>query len=138
MPASRRFAPVPIVLLAGILVLGLALPARADARDISVGGVFITRITSDASGYTSYQRAVQVNERITQVLSTPKFRLGAVVAVRQDGPNGLITVGDLLVFTVTPQDAAGTSATTVQLARQWAQLLAQGLSKALPDSTFYF
>jgi len=137
MPGSHRVAFVSVLRLTGALVLGLALPALADARDISVGGVFITRITEDAAGYTSYERAVQVNGRITEILSTPTFRRGASVAVRQGGSSALITVGDLLVFTVTPQDAAGTSVTTLQLARQWAQLLAQGLSKALPDSSFH-
>ncbi len=138
MPAGRRFAAVPIVLLAAILVLSVALPALADARDISVGGVFITRLTADAPPYDSYQRAVAVNKRITDVLGTPRFRRGAVVTVRQAGPDALISVGDMLVFTVTPLDAAGTSVTTAQLARQWAALLAQGLGKALPDSTFHF
>ncbi len=137
MPRNDRVACISVLLLTGTLLFGPALPALADARDISVGGVFITRLTQDASGYTSYQRAVQVNARITEILSTPKFRRGASVAVRQDGLSAVITVGELLVFTVTPQDAAGTSVTTLQLARQWAQLLAQGLSKALPDSNFH-
>ncbi len=51
---------------------------------------------------------------------------------------GVLAVNDILVFTVTPQDVAGTTVTTLQLARQWAPLLAQGLGRALPDSTFHF
>lgn len=124
-------------LLSAVIVGGLARPALADPRDISVGGVYITRITHDASGYTSYERATQVNKRITQVLGTPEFRHGAVLAVKEMGRSAIITVGDQLVFTVTPEDAAGTSMTPLVLARQWAQLLAQGLSKALPASDFH-
>jgi hypothetical protein len=140
MSMHRRHAPLAaawITSLAGILVLGLTLPALADARDISVGGVWVCRITHDSAGYSSYQRAVQVNQRITQVLSTPRFRQGAVVAVKQVGDTATVTVGDVLVFTVTPDDTAGTSVTPVTLARQWAQRLAQGLSQALPTSNFH-
>ncbi len=137
MPACRGHAVVPIALLVGVLALGLAGPALADARDISVGGIYICSITHDSAGYTSYDRAAQVNQRITEVLSTPRFRRGAVVAVRQAGQAATVMVGDVLVFTVTPDDAAGTSVTPLELARQWARLLAQGLSKALPDASFH-
>jgi len=61
-----------------------------------------------------------------------------LVRVRAAGHNPLISVGDsqgqILVFTVTPQDASGMSLTPVQLARQWAPWLAQGLGKAMPSS----
>lgn len=137
MPVRRTFVFVAL-LLGTFVVTGLVSPALADQRDISVGGVFICRLTHDSAGVTSYVRATEVNRRITQVLSTPKFRQGAVIAVRQYGASAIITVGDMLVFTVTPEDAAGTPVTPMQLAKQWAGLLAQGLSRALPDSTFHF
>lgn len=137
MPVRRTFVLVALLIGVGV-VTGVARPALADPRDISVGGVFICRLTHDSAGVSSYNRATEVNRRITQVLSTPKVRQGAVIAVRPYGAAAVITVGDLLVFTVTPEDAAGTSVTPMQLAKQWAGLLAQGLSKALPDSTFHF
>ncbi len=59
MPACRRHAALPLALLLGA-VLGLVLPARADMREISVGGVWITRLDHDAAGYTSFQRAIEV------------------------------------------------------------------------------
>jgi len=124
-------------LTAGILV-ALALPVLADERDISVGGVWICRITHDASGYTSYQRAVEVNRRITQVLSAPELRTGAQVTVRPMSSSAVIMVGDLLVFTVAPEDAMDTPVTPFELARQWAQRLAEGLTKGLPGYTSYF
>lgn len=117
---------------------GLMPPAMADVGDISVGGVWISKITENAAGYLAEQRATEVNKRITEVLSTPGFRhAGAVVSVRPLGDATAILVGDRLVFTVTPADATGTGVTTVELARQWAQRLAQGLSKALPDANFH-
>jgi len=45
-------------------------------------------------------------------------------------------VGDILVFTVMPEDTEG-KRSTVALAKSWAQLLAKGLEAALPGSGFY-
>ena len=136
MSTIPRHAAVPLLFL-GIVILGLALPARADPREISVGGVWITLLDHDVAGYTSFQRAVEVRRRITEVLSVPGFRQGAVVKVNQVGWDAVITVGDVLVFTVTADDAAGTWMTPLEVARQWARLLATGLSRALPDADFH-
>jgi hypothetical protein len=38
-----------------------------------------------------------------------------------------------LIFTVTPNDTAGTSVSTLELAHEWASRFAQGLSRALPQ-----
>lgn len=124
-----------VAMLASVFIPGV--PALADPRDISVGGVYICTITHDAAGYTSYARAVEVNRRISEVLSVPELRRGATVSVRRAGRAATITVGDILVFTVTPEDAQGTSVTPLELARQWAQKLAEGLGRALPDARFH-
>lgn len=137
MAARRRLILIPAILFTWAAVLGPAWPALADPRDISVGGVWITRLTHDAAGYTSFQRAVEVWRRITEVLSTPKFRQGTTVSVQPMGKAAFVTVGDMLVFTVTPEDAEGTSVTPLTLARQWAQRLAEGLGNALPDAKFH-
>jgi hypothetical protein len=116
------------------VVSGLLRPAMAAEGDISVGGVWVSKITHDAAGYSASQRAVEVNKRITEVLSSANLRrTGATVSVRPNGGSAMILVNDQLVMTVTPEDAAGTGVSTVELARQWAQRLAQGLSKAIPD-----
>ncbi len=138
MRVSRRVATVLTAALTLGVLFGLALPALADQRDISIGGVWICRLTRDAFGFTSYQRAVEVNKRIRQALSIPEFRKGTVVAVRQVGNDALVTVGNILVFTVTPQDAMDSGVTPVILARVWAQKLADGLSHALPQEPFHF
>lgn len=136
MRKQRTLVTIAIVVLAGSLIPGLPRPALADVTDISVGGVWVCRITHDSSGFTAEQRAVEVNRRITEVLSTPEFRKGAIVSVKALGTAAVIMVGNLLVFTVTPDDAEGTSVKPVELARQWAQRLAMGLSNALPGSGF--
>ena len=133
----QRTSIVIALLIGAAVVAGLAKPAFADPRDISVGGVWITRITHDWAGVSAVDRATEVTRRITQVLSMPQFRQGAVVAVRQDGANALISVGNILVFTVTPRDAEGTGS-PMRLAKYLATLLGQGLTTALPGSAFYF
>ena len=137
MEVRRAFVVVGLLIAAAVAVVTVR-PAFADSRDISVGGIWITRITHDSAGVSSYDRAVQINIRITQVLSSPKYQQGAVISVQPYGTAATITVGDILVFTVTPDDAAGTSMTPMQIARQWASLLAKGLSNAMPGSVFHF
>jgi hypothetical protein len=137
MPHRRTLAFIGLFVGAAV-ALGVARPAFADPRDVSVGGVWITRITHSWAGVSAVDRATEVTRRITQVLSIPEFRQGAVVTVRPDGGDALIMVGNVLVFTVTPADAAGTSSTPLQTAKYWASLLGQGLTRALPGSAFYF
>ena len=136
MSTWRRHAVVPLLLVAA-LIPTLARPALADPREIAVGGIWIALIDHDAAGYSSVERAVEVRRRITEVLSTPKFREGTTVSVQPLGKVAVVMVGGLLVFTVTPQDAVGTSMAPLDVARQWARLLAEGLSRALPDSNFH-
>ncbi|HKV45877.1 MAG TPA: hypothetical protein VJT32_14570 [bacterium] len=138
MRADRTFAVVlACVLAVGFIAAGLR-TAVAEPNDISVGGVWAFKITHAAAGFSVAERVVEVTKRITEVLSTPKFRTnGAVVAVQPLGSAAEILVGDRLVITVIPDDAAGTGVSTVELAHQWAQRLAQGLSKALPDANFH-
>ena len=124
-------------IIALIVALAASVPSLADVGDISVGGVWVCRITQPALGLTAEERAVQVNKQITEALSTPKFRRGATISVRSQGPNARIMIDTLVIMTVTPEDAKGTTVAPMELARQWAQRLATGLSKALPDAEFH-
>lgn len=112
-------------------------PPIADPHDVSVGGVWVCRITEPALGLTPEERVVQMNKQITEALSTPKFRRGATIGVRRDGPNVQIVMEHLTIVTVTPADAKGTTVKPLELARQWAGRLAHGLSRALPDAEFH-
>jgi hypothetical protein len=133
---ADRLGVVAVSFIA-LAVAGWPQPSLADVGDISVGGVWVCRITQPALGLTAEQRAVQMNRQITEALSTPRFRRGAVLSIRAQGSSATISVGDLLIVTVTPQDAKGTSVGPMELARQWAKRLATGLSKALPDTEFH-
>ncbi len=120
------------------LVLGLVGPAHAEIGDLSVGGVWVCRLTQGVAGLTLEQRMVDVERRMTQVLSIPAYRYSGVgVSVRPLGRDAAIAVGDRIILTVTAEDAAGTTVTPLQLARQWAQRLVVGLNRALPDATFH-
>lgn len=127
-----------LLALVGSLVLGLTHPASADPGDIIVGGVWAFRLTRGASGMTLAQRVADVERRITNILSTPRYRqAGVTLTVRPAGLGAAITVEDAVIMIVTPMDAAdtGVKVTAFELARQWAQRLAAGLKKALPDAT---
>ena len=134
---TARWLIVLIIAVAS-LVLGVAYPALADLGDISVGGVWVCRIARGAGGLSPEQRVVQIDRRITEVLSIPGTdRRSLSVAVRPLGRSAAIVVSDIMVITVTPEDAAGTSVTTIELARQWARRLVAGLRRALPGMTFH-
>lgn len=126
------------ILVVGSLVVSLAAPALADIGDISVGGVWVCRITRGAGGYSLEQRVVQIERRITEVLSIPGIdRRSIPLLVRPFGRSATIVVAGITVITVTPEDAAGTYVTTMELARQWARRLMAGLQRAFPSATFH-
>lgn len=134
---ARHVAVLALALIGTAIATFAPRPALADLGDISVGGVWVCRITEPALGLSVEQRVAQINKQITEALSTPKFRRGATLAVRADGPNARIVMEHLTILTVTPADAKGTTVKPLELARQWAQRLANGLSKALPDAEFH-
>jgi len=134
---TARGLVISIIAVAS-LILGVAYPALADIGDISVGGVWVCRITRGAGGLSPEQRAVQINRRITEVLSIPGTdRRSISISVRPLGRSATIVVADITVITVTPEDAAGTPVATMELARQWARRLVAGLQRALPSTTFH-
>ena len=136
MLTARRLV-ILIIAVAG-LVLSVSYPAMADIGDVSVGGVWVCRITRGAGGLSLEQRVVQINRRITEVLSLPGTdRRSISISVRPLGASATIVVADITVMTVTPADAAGTHVTTMELARQWARRLVAGLQRALPSTTFH-
>jgi len=129
---------VIFIIAAASLVLAVAYPALADIGDISVGGVWVCRITRGAGGLSLDQRVVQIERQITEMLSIPGIdRRTITISVRPFGQSAAIVVADITLITVTPEDAAGTNVTTMELARQWARRLVVGLQRALPSATFH-
>lgn len=134
---TARGLVVSVIVVAS-LVLGIAYPVLADIGDISVGGVWVRRITRGAGGLSLEQRVAKVERQITEVLSLPGIdRRSIPILVRPLGGSATIAVAGITVMTVTPEDAAGTRVTTTELARQWARRLAAGLQRALPSATFH-
>lgn len=134
---TARWLVISIIAIAS-LVLGVASPALADIGDISVGGVWVCRITRGAGGLSLEQRVAKIDRQITEVLSLPGIdRRSLSVSVRPLGGSAAIVVAGITVITVTPEDAAGTRVTATQLALQWARRLATGLQRALPSTTFH-
>ena len=137
---TRPVRGIAVVVAASVAVLGLVGFAAAAANDITVGGVFVCTLTQGEGGLTADQRAVDVRQRITNVLSVQGFRShpNLYVEVRASGSNALISVGDktqrVQVLTVTPADAKGTGVSAYTLASQWGQKLAKGLGTAMPSS----
>ncbi len=132
----HAYPRVQIVIVAASLVafhIVLPGPAAADIGDISVGGVWVCRLTQGAPGLTLEQRVRQINQRVTDVLSLPELRRRQIpVEVRAIGDTAAIVAADITIMTVTPADAAGTGVPVYEVANQWSARLAQGLRRALP------
>ncbi|MGH2374788.1 MAG: hypothetical protein ACRDIC_15150, partial [bacterium] len=108
-------------MVAALMVLQaiLPVPAAAEIGDISLGGVWICRITQGTFGMTLAQRVTQINQRITDVLSLPEpGRRQIPVEVRPVGAAAAIVVADITIMTVTSEDAAG-AVSAHEIANQW-------------------
>lgn len=126
--------PATAVLVA-VVALALPMRAAADARDVSLGGVWIGHIEQDSPGMSAADRATAVTRRLTEVVSDPSLRAGTVtVTVRLTGNDAVISVASHLIITITQADAAGVSVPPVVMAEQWGARLAQGLIGALAIS----
>lgn len=123
------------LLVAVSLVLGLAHPARAEIGDISIGGVWVCRLTKGAGGLTLEQRVEQIERNMYAVVNNPRYRgrRTVPVSVRVVGQGAAIMADDFVILVVTPEDVSGTRAKPVEAARQWAPRMAKGLAQALPD-----
>ncbi|MGH2373828.1 MAG: hypothetical protein ACRDIC_10220 [bacterium] len=130
-----------VLLVIGSAVLGVTRPAFADLGDIAVGGVWTFRLTRGIGAMSLAERVADVERRITNVLSNPRYReRGVTLTVRPVGPSAAILVEEAVILTVTPEDVAdtGVKVTTMELARQWAQRLAGGINKGFPATVVAF
>ncbi len=112
------------------LVFGLVQPALAELGDISIGGVWVCRLTKGAGRLTLEQRVQEIERNMYAVVNNPKYRAQGRVPVSVRG--SAIMVEDLVILTVSPEDVAGTGAKPAEAANQWAQRLAKGLNHAIP------
>lgn len=132
---ARRVAGLATAVLVAASALALPMRAVADARDVSLGGVWIGHIDQDSQGISAADRATAVTRRLTELVSDPTLRGGAVtVTVRPAGNDAVISVASHLIITITQADAAAVSVPPVVMAEQWGARLAQGLIRALAVS----
>src|SRR5688572_9528869 len=92
----RRWLAAGCMVAVGGLVLGLAAPALAQMGDVSVGGVWVCRLSRGIGQLSLEDRMVEIERRIANVLHDPKHRgVGVRVSVRPVGRNAEIVVGDI-------------------------------------------
>jgi hypothetical protein len=131
---KERLRVAVSVVIAGLL-LGFAPPAFADMGDISIGGVWVCRLSKGADGLALGGRMEQIERNIYAVVNNPKYRQRrqVPVQVRPMGQNAAIVADGVVLLVVTPDDVDGTGVKPLEAALQWAPRLAKGLSLALPD-----
>lgn len=132
---NRRAMWISIVVLG--LLFGVQLQAHADLGDVSIGGVWVCRLSKGANGLGLDQRMQQIERNIYTIVNDPRYRgrRSVAVQVRPMGVNAALVVDGRVVFVVTPEDIEGTGATPMEAANQWAPKLSKGLSLALPDGS---
>lgn len=118
-------------LIALLLLAFVPRPALAAAGDVVVGGMLVLRIRTDAGGFSAAQRAVIVEQRITDALSKAQFSPGSVVVQRVNG-DPAIFVGNTLIVTVDANHARVNGTTPELLAEVWARNLRLALPHAVP------
>jgi len=107
-------------------------PAAAEIGDISVGGVWVGRLTQGAAGLTLEGRVRQINQQITEVLSLRALRGSQIVVeVRPARAAAAIVVAHIVVLTLTSADAPGSDVPAHAVANLWAGRLAAGLRRSL-------
>ncbi len=130
MRIQRRYVLKSV--LGAALVLALAVgPAAAAAGDVVVGGVLILRIRTAAGGVDASQRAVIVEQRITDAL-TKSPSTAATVLVQRVGGQPVIFVNGVMIVTVDANHARLNGTTPFLLAEIWARQLMEALPKAIP------
>lgn len=123
--------PLTIAVTALSLTAVLAAPAAAALGDVVAGGMLILRIRAEAGGLSIEQRAMIVEQRITEALS--KLRPTAqAITIRTVNAQPAIFVGDIMIITVDANHARLNGSTQQALAEIWLRNLQVALPKAVP------
>lgn len=115
-----------------VLLTLLSSPAAAEVGDVVVGGVLVLRIRAEAGGMSVQQRAIIVEQRITNVLSKVRPTPQAIT-VRMVGGQPAIFAGEIMIITVDANHARLNGTTPRSLAEVWARNLRVALPKAVPQ-----
>ena len=128
---SRMRLPIVSLLLA--VVIGIAVPTLAapDPLSVSVGGVWVCKITQPVAGFTPEQRVTEANKRITEVVSRIRPGDRVTVKVVLFGSATKVTVNEMLVFTLVPADVPTPGVALTDYALQVSVRLQKGILSAL-------
>jgi hypothetical protein len=121
------------ILLAAAMGAAPAVRAQEGAGPITLGGVAVLQFRAPAGGFTPKERALQLQERVVEILSRPDLRPEDVRLVTNEGGRSVtIWVGDLPLVTATEADARANASTPEQLAAIWAENFRRGYAEARP------
>jgi len=115
------------------VLIGIVVPVSAapDPLSISVGGIWICKITQSVAGFTPQQRVTEANKRITEVVSRIRPADRVTVKVQLYGSTATVTVNDMLVFTLVPADVPTPGVALADYALQVSVRLQKGILTAL-------
>ncbi|MHB0912901.1 MAG: hypothetical protein ACYC2Y_05575 [Armatimonadota bacterium] len=130
----KKFA---YVLIASI-VLSVALAAAASAftmqEKVVVANELVAIARVSAGGFTAQERIDRVNERLAYILGYESLTPRSIYAVPRGGSR-MIMVGNELLITVTPRDAAANNTTVAGLTRIWLANAEAAIPEARPMPT---
>jgi hypothetical protein len=111
----------------------LAAVPHPDTVDITLGGEVVMRLRGSLGGYTAKQRADQITERLTPILSLPNLQPADVQARPIAGTDeAAIYVRDLLLVTIGWQNARANNTTPSLLAQRYVETLRRVLPQVAP------
>jgi hypothetical protein len=115
------------------VLIGMAVPISAapDPLSISVGGVWICKITQSVAGFTPQQRVTEANKRITEAVSRIRPTDRVTVRVQLLGSTAKVTINDMLIFTLVPADVPTPGVALADYALQVSVRLQKGILIAL-------
>lgn len=124
--------PVKFAALVLALTATLAAPGAAAAGDVVVGGILVLRVRAEAGGMSIEQRAMIVEQRITNALSKGRPAASAIT-IRLVNAQPAIFVGEIMLITVDANHARINGTTQRALAEIWLRNLQEALPKAVPQ-----
>ncbi|HET8579427.1 MAG TPA: hypothetical protein VFL31_00360 [Nitrospiraceae bacterium] len=120
------------LLLSFVASVVVPVASAPDPLSVSVGGVWVCKITQPAAGFTPQQRVSEANKRITEVISRLRQADRVTVVVEPFGSAAKVTVNGILVFTLIPADVPAPGVALAEYARQVAARLQKGIVNGLP------
>jgi len=114
--------------------IGTSVATPEDTADIALGGEVVMRLRGTLGGYTAQQRAGEVTQRLTPILSLPDLQSDDVQVRQLPGTSdAAIYVRDRLLVTLGGMDGRVNNTTPYLLAQRYAQTLRRVLPEVAPQ-----